>query len=105
MKLPLRISLDIRPFMIIPEATSLDWKISVFGKSQRSAIQPADEKPIGYTVHEFETLEKQCWSNQRNIYDSNELFFYKHFAHNLPIFLQGNIWLNIGICQTLVFTF
>jgi hypothetical protein len=37
-------------------------------------------------------------------YDSNKLFFYKHFAHNLPIFLIGKIWLNIGICQTLGFS-
>jgi hypothetical protein len=29
---------------VLPEATSLDWKISVFGKSQCSAIRLADEK-------------------------------------------------------------
>jgi hypothetical protein len=31
-------------------------------------------------------------------------FFYKRFAHNLPMFLIGKILLNIGICQTLRFS-
>jgi hypothetical protein len=42
---------------------------------------------------EFEMLEKQCWSYQRQ----QKTIVYKHFAHNLPIFLIGEIWLNIGI--------
>jgi hypothetical protein len=47
-----------------PEATSLDWKISVFGKSHFVPLRLADEKNRGYI--EFETLEKQCWSYLRN---------------------------------------
>jgi hypothetical protein len=53
---------------------------------------------------ECETWEKQCWSYLRNIRTAINYFFYKRFAHNLLIFLIGNIWLNIGICQTLGFS-
>jgi hypothetical protein len=52
---------------------------------------------------EFETLENQCWSHLRNIKTAMN-YFYKYFAHILPIFLIGKIWLNIGICQTLGFS-
>jgi hypothetical protein len=38
---------------------------------------------------EFDTLEKQCWSYLRNIKTAINYFFYKRFAHNLPIFLKG----------------
>jgi hypothetical protein len=49
------------------------------------------------------------WQNSVGLYsmeysDSNKLFFYKRFAHNLTIFLIGKIWLNIGICPTLGFS-
>jgi hypothetical protein len=49
---------------------------------------------------EFETLEKQCWSYIRNIKTAVN-YFYTYFTDNLPIFLIGKIWQNIGICQTL----
>jgi hypothetical protein len=39
----------------------------------------------------------------KEYYNSNKLFF-KCFVHNIPIFLVGNIWPNIGICQTLGFS-
>jgi hypothetical protein len=53
---------------------------------------------------EFETLEKQCWSYLRSIKTAINYFFNKHFTLNLPIFLIGKIWLNIGIWQTLGFS-
>jgi hypothetical protein len=53
---------------------------------------------------EFETLEKTVLVISKEYLDSNKLFFYKRFVHNLPIFLIGKIWLNIGICQTLGFS-
>jgi hypothetical protein len=36
---------------------------------------------------EFETLEKQCWSYLSNIKTALNYFFYKRFAHYLPIFI------------------
>jgi hypothetical protein len=54
-------------------------------------------------------LSLKRWKNNvghtypRNIMTSMN-YFYKRFAHNLPIFLTGKIWLNIGICQTLWFS-
>jgi hypothetical protein len=55
--------LDILP---IPEATSLDWKISVFVKSNPSVpLRLAIGRNRGYI--DFEMLEKECWSYRRNI--------------------------------------
>jgi hypothetical protein len=103
-------------------AKSLDWKISVFGKffykhfAHNLPIFLLDKIWLNIPVLyyglllrnrgyiEFETLEKQCWSYLRNIKTAINYFFYKHFAHNLPIFLLDKIWLNIGICQTLGFS-
>jgi hypothetical protein len=48
-------------------------------------------------------MEKQHWSYQRNIKKAIN-YFYKYFAHILPIFLIGKILLKIGICQTLGFS-
>jgi hypothetical protein len=83
------------------EATSLDTENLCFGKSQCSAIRLADEK-TGYI--EFQTLDKHSWLYLRNIKTAINYCFYKWCAHNLPIFLIGKIWLNIGICQTLGFS-
>jgi hypothetical protein len=57
----------------------------VFGKSQcftNTACCDRNRKEI-----EFETLEKQCWSYLRNIKAALNYFFYKRFAHYLPIFI------------------
>jgi hypothetical protein len=53
---------------------------------------------------ELELLENHFWSYLRNIKTAINYFFYKCFAHNLPIFLVGKIWLNIGICHILGFS-
>jgi hypothetical protein len=101
------------------EATSLDldWKISNVRKSQCSATACwwEIEDILRYCVEDilrwgyialriaFETLEKQCCSYLRNIKTAINNFC-KPFAHNLPIFFIGELWLNIGICQTLGFS-
>jgi hypothetical protein len=74
------------------EAKSLDWKISVFCYSLLMRNR-------GYI--EFEMLEKLCCSYLRNITTAVNYFFYKHFAHYLPILLIAKIWLSIRICKTL----
>jgi hypothetical protein len=53
---------------------------------------------------EFETLKKPHWLYLRNTKTAINYLF-KRLTHNLPIFLTGKIWLNIGICQTLGFSF
>jgi hypothetical protein len=48
---------------------------------------------------------KKCWPYLRNSKTAINYFFYKSFAHNLPTFFTGKIWLNLGICfQTLAFS-
>jgi hypothetical protein len=86
---------------VCTEATSLDWKISVFGKVQCSAIRIADEKLRIYRVGK---VGKTVFVICKEYWHSNKLFFYKRFTHNLPIFLIRKVWLNIGICQTLGFS-
>jgi hypothetical protein len=76
------------------EATSLDWKISVFGKSQCSAT-------ACWWDIENRVRKKQCWSYLRQ---QVTIFVYKCFVYDLPIFLLGKPWLNIGICPTLGFS-
>jgi hypothetical protein len=44
--------------------------------------------------------KKQCWSYLRNIKTAINYFLQTFRAYNLPIFLIGNSWLNIGVCQT-----
>jgi hypothetical protein len=61
------------------------WQIPMFGRNW------------GYL--ELETLEKQVLVISKEYYDSNKLFFYNCFAHNLLIFFILNIWLNIGFSK------
>jgi hypothetical protein len=81
------------------ETTSLNfenlsvWQIPVFRY----------ELLLGYI--EFEMLGKQCCSSYLRNSKTAKNTIYKRFSHNLPIFVLGIIWLNIGFAKHWYFLF